>query len=417
MKKIFQKGFAAFYLTILILIILLAIGLSLTFLTLGEEKMVRNLIQSRQAYYTAEAGIEDALLKLRKNLNWSSPYTLKVNESSATIEISDLVGGSRTITSQGNTKERLRKIQIVYQIETDEIAFYYGAQIGDGGMEMGNNSRVLGNVFSNGSVIAPQRGYIENSIQVAGNSEIEGLIIGENAWTYSCEDSTIAQSLTYVSGGTVENCSAATLQEESEPQEPKDLPIPQTLIDEWKSEAENGGVISGDYVLDNGETEYLGPQKISGNLTLDNNSTLIMTGTLWVVGDVSIRNGATLRLDAFYESLSGVVVVDGQIQIRPGVTLEGSGQSGSYLLLLSTNSSLDPLSPAIDVHNNTSGSIFYTNQGLIVIRNNVEVREVTGYQIYLEENALVQYEVGLENTLFSSGPGGAWQVVSWQEVE
>ena len=86
-------------------------------------------------------------------------------------------------------------------------------------------------------------------------------------------------------------------------------------------------------------------------------------------------------------------------------------------MLLSTNSSLDDLNPAIEVDNNTDAAIFYANQGLIAIRNNVQVREITGYKVYLDNNAEVQYESGLENTSFSSGSGGTWEVASWKEVE
>lgn len=413
-----QRGFATFLIAILVLIVMIGISVSITALILGRQRILRNVVESTQAYYIAEAGIEDALLRLSKNMNWLNSYTLSVNGGSALMEISDIIGGSRAITSEGNMKNRIRKIQIVYQVSTQQISFYYGAQIGDGGMEMGNNARVKGNVFSNGSIVAPVKGYIDNTTEVATiGSRIEGLIIGEDAYTHICKNCTIGGVL-YYSGGTLEKCDATKGIKEHPVQESKDLPISQSVIDNWKIDAEGGGEIVGDYVLDGKVTGYLGPQKITGNLTLDNKATLIMTGTIWVVGDVLVSNGAGIKLDSVsYGALSGVLLVDGKIKIRPGVILEGSGQEGSYLMLLSTNPSLDKLAPAINVDNTTLGGIFYANQGLITVRNNVETREVTGYQIYLEENAIINYETGLEDTSFTSGPGGSWEVASWKEIE
>jgi len=424
-----EKGFALFYTSILILAIMLAAVISISALTYNQQKVFQDIVKSSQAYYTAEAGIEDIILRLENNMNWSSSYTLSVGNGSTEIEVSNIVGGSRTIASNGDVSNRIRKIRIVYQISSSEVSFHYGAQIGDGGMEMGNNSRVKGNVFSNGSVLAAQKGYIDNTIKVATiGSSIEGLIIGEDAYTHNCKDSTIAKTL-YYSGGSLQNCDATEGSKANPTQEAKDFPIAQAQIDEWKAEAscsENPGcIIEGDYILDGGATDYLGLKKITGNMILDNNATLILTSTIWIVGDITIKNGAAIRLDLnSYGNISGVLVTDGKVDVKPGVMLEGSGEEGSYLLIVSTNDSLDDAAPAINIDNTTSGGVFYTpniydsrNGGLIVIRNNVQAREVTGYKVFLDENAVVEYEYGLEDAEFSSGPGGSWEVISWKEVE
>ena len=86
-------------------------------------------------------------------------------------------------------------------------------------------------------------------------------------------------------------------------------------------------------------------------------------------------------------------------------------------MFLSMDSSLNEEFAAIDVDNNAEGAIFYTVNGVIRLRNNIKIREATGHKLYLDNNAIVEYETGLENTNFSSGPGGSWEVVSWQEIE
>jgi Tfp pilus assembly protein PilX len=423
-KSKIQKGFAALYLAILVLALVFGIAISISFLTLGQQRISRNITKSTQAYYIAEAGIEDALIRLKNKLNFSSPYSFKVGDGTSTVEISSIIGGSRTITSTGNSSNRVRKIRVGYSVSTQQVSFHYGAQVGEGGMLMGNNSRVRGNIYSNGSVIPAMggdKGYIDETIIVAINgNRIEGLIVGEDAKAHTCKDSQITGTLTYVSGGSVQNCTAGE-SIKTQPNEipAKDLPIPQSQIDKWKSEAESGGIISGDYTISGKITQNLGPVKITGNLLVDNNATLNMMGTIWVVGNLRIDNGSTIKLDSdSYGPLSGVIVVDGKIKVRPNTYLKGSGQEGSYLMLLSTNPEvLDTANPAIDVDNNTDAAIFYTTQGLIVLRNKIKAREVTGYKIFLDNNAEILYEAGLEEATFSSGPGGSWEVVSWREIE
>ena len=76
-KFIFNnKGFAAFYVAIIVLIIILGIVLSLTFLVVNQQKILNNSLTSYKSFSVAEAGIEDALLRLTKGMNWSSSYNL-----------------------------------------------------------------------------------------------------------------------------------------------------------------------------------------------------------------------------------------------------------------------------------------------------------------------------------------------------
>jgi cytoskeletal protein CcmA (bactofilin family) len=277
----------------------------------------------------------------------------------------------------------------------------------------------LGNVYSNGSVIGG--GTIQNSIIVAGNgNRIEGITVGENATVFTCKNSIINGNLTYVSGGSVQNCQvkgSTSIRPNEIP--PRDLPISQSQIDKWKEEAANGGVTTTDISISG--TKILGPIQIGTssnpkNLTVQNGATLIVKGTIYVTGNITFSNGSTIKLDSSYGSLSGVIIADGIITVENNVIISGSGQPGSYVLILSTKS--DTTNPVIDIRNNSAGSaIYYANSGLIYLKNNMVAREVTGYKIQIENNAEIQYESGLEEANFSSGPGGSWEIVSWREIE
>jgi len=414
----YKNGFVVIFATLLILVAALIIVLSAGYISLNSVKSVRNNAYSIKSYYTAEAGIEDSLLRLVKGLNLPASNGLTINGGTATIQVSDSVGGSKSIISQGSILNRIRKIRVIYTINTDHVSFYYGAQVGDGGMIMENNSRVKGNVFSNGSIVGiGGKGYIDYSAKVATiGSRIEGLIIGQDAYTHNCKNCNIAGSL-YYSGGGQENCIAGQGIKEHPVQGPENLPISNEQINEWKADALKGGTFINNYTVLTGQTDYLGPRKIGGNLVLQNNSTLIINGTVWVTGNITLNNGSLLMLDTSYGSTSGIIIADGRINIINGTNIQGSGQEGSYAMFISTNSSIDPASPAIDVMNNAQGAIFFSSAGLIRLHNNMLVREVVGYKLYLDNNAIIEYETGLEDTAFSSGPGGSWELSEWREVE
>ncbi len=411
-----NKGFAALFITILVLVIFFGIVVSIVNLTLGEQKISRNIVASSQAYYAAEAGIEDALLRLVKSKNWISSYNLSINNNTAAVEISDEIGGSRTITAIGDAKNRIRKVQTVYQISTTNINFFYGAQAGDGGLIMANNSKIHGSVFSNGD-ISGDKGYIDNDVVVSGHHQINissGGDIGGNALVYNCTAGHITGELTYVNSNSCDVDGGT--QQQADEIDPVPLPIPQSKIDEWMVDAANGGIITTDVTISG--TQSLGPVQIGTlgapkNLTV--NGTLNITGTIYVTGNITFND--TTRLDNSYGSNSGIILASGTIYVENGAIISGSGQTGSYTLVLSTNNSLDPVNPAIDVRNNAGGSIFYTTAGLIYLKNNMSAREITGYKIQMMNNAELEYDSALSDMHFSSGPGGSWEVASWQEIE
>lgn len=188
---------------------------------------------------------------------------------------------------------------------------------------------------------------------------------------------------------------------------PVDLPLSDATIDQWKANAAAGGTISGDVVYD-GTSNSLGPKKITGNLTVTNGASLTLNGTLHVAGNVTIENNAIVSLASGYGAGSGLIVADGKIVVSNNVTFNGSGTEGSYILILTTNPSLDSVSPAMALNNNSDNSIFYASDGVITIANNAVVKEVTGFKIDIANNASVQYETGLSDLSFSSGPGGSW---------
>lgn len=198
-----------------------------------------------------------------------------------------------------------------------------------------------------------------------------------------------------------------------------ELPISDGVIQDWRDDAVLGGVINGNYLIN--DTGIFGPKEVAGNLTIDlgNDETLTITGTIWVTGNLifSCASDSHIALASGYGASSGVIVADGEVTVGNNCAFAGSGQAGSYLMVLSAKTETDKNNPVMTINNNSEGVIYYAGKGWITFSQNAGAKEVTGYGIKMENNSTVTYEFGLANINFTSGPGGAFQITKWQEVE
>ncbi len=401
----------------LIIVVLIMAGMiSVTvgdFLEIRNKlKISKNLVNSYQAVCSAEAGVEDALLRLKSAMSYSSPYNLQVGSGSTTISISDALGGSRSVVALGGNEDLERKISVTYElVPTSDASFHYGAQAGDGGFLIQNSSKVIGNLYSNGNVQMDNKSSVTETVKVAKNgNRLIGGNVGGDVYVDICENAKITGVL---HGNTNTGCTPASfITPLSTEIATASLPITDAQIAQWKSDAEAGGVHTGNLVLDDNTHNY-GPIKIVGNLTVRNDAIINMMGTIWVTGNVSMENSSRIKLDASYGQTSGILVSDGTMRLRNTAKAIGSGAAGSYLTLISTSAS----NPAINVEQSFQADILFTNRGEILIQNSTFLREVTGYRIHLENGAEIRYESGLADVSFTGGPGGSWNITSWQEIE
>jgi len=407
-----QKGFIASLATLLILIFMLGLAMSMSLLILERQKISTNTINATQSYYAAQAGAEDSLLRL-KNYPQTPPISYSVTVSNATtnVTIASLIGGSRTITSQGNNYGLIKTTQIVYSIDSNNISFYYGVDIGQGGLVMNNGSEVMGNVFSGGNISGS--GTIDNNVVISGNGHsISGVAVTGDALVYSCLAPASVANLTYVTGGSHTCTVRGTTSVQSSEIAQQPLPIPQSQIDNWKAEATTAcSATNVSNLSNNNKTVSMGPCRITGNLSFGNGTSLTLTGTVYVTGNITLGNNDTIKLNSSYGPLGGVLLADGVVNTGNSNTFAGSGQAKSYLLFLSTNVS----DSAIAVSNNSNGAVFYTSAGGIQLANGVSAVELTGYKVIMLQNSKIQYSNGVVNIFFSNGPGGGWKVTSWQE--
>ncbi|MBZ1356321.1 MAG: hypothetical protein KY054_00920 [Candidatus Nealsonbacteria bacterium] len=110
-----QKGFATILVVIMALSIFIIISMSLFITTLSQQVIANNNVRSSQSYYVAEAGIEDALLRLLKDPSFLGSYELTVGDKKSQVEINP-IGTSRRVLSTGNVSRRIRKLEVIYSI-------------------------------------------------------------------------------------------------------------------------------------------------------------------------------------------------------------------------------------------------------------------------------------------------------------
>jgi hypothetical protein len=258
-------------------------------------------------------------------------------------------------------------------------------------------------------------------INVGGSTGlIRGLAVGSSgqgdAWAYEVKDSTVA-GVIYCQGGSGNNKQCDT----SRPNPIQQAwPISDGNIQDWKNIAIAGGTIES-LSLGSQDTASIGPTYINGNLSVGAGGVLNLNGTVYVKGNISVSGGGIIRINPTLGNQSVVIVTDGRISTGGGGQFQGSGASGSYILVATTSTC--PVgagcsnNPAISVSGGTGAVVLNAQKGTIEFDGGAQARQATGHKIIMSGGTTVTYESGLQNPNFTSGPSGSWKIKSWKEVE
>ncbi|MDP3996121.1 MAG: hypothetical protein Q8P86_00290 [bacterium] len=395
---------------------------------LPAAKSVRNATHfdlSRQSFFTTQAGVEDALYRVIKDMETQDTLVVTLGGYTATTTISDISGGKEVI-SEGEANRSFRRIKAVLSFGSG-ASFHYGLQVSTGGVNLLNNSFVSGNVFSNGSVTGENNNEIFGDVISSGSTGIiDGIDLSGDAYAHTITDSNVGGDAFY---NVISNTGVGgSLNPGSADQETADLPIPDSLIEDLKADALTGGTISSPCPYTITSSQTIGPKKINCDLEIDTNGTVTLTGNIWVSGNIYIKGNSEVVVSP---SLGGEVVAfiadkesnrltSSKIDLSNNAVFSGTGEAGSYIMFISQNQSAENSGSeiAINAQNNVVGDILlYAGHGEIMVQNNLEIKEASAYKITAKNNAEIIYETGLVNLLFSSGPGGGYTVGKWKEVE
>ena len=169
----------------------------------------------------------------------------------------------------------------------------------------------------------------------------------------------------------------------------------------WQDMAERGGTQTGPITLFD-ETQTMGPLKVEGDLELNGDSELILTGPLWITDDLDIHDTSRIRLDPSFGSLGTVVLVDDRILFTDNARVEGSGGSPSgFVLFVSRNNGADATTIEMRHTSNGEYALLYgynfvalndASQAVAAIGREVEVHQTARLNYLLSETLLKSAE-------------------------
>lgn len=255
----------------------------------------------------------------------------------------------------------------------------------------------------------------------SSSGKIEGVTIGSSgegdAWAYEVKDSIIEGNL-YCQIGSGNNKEECNITRSAPVQQ--SWPISDGNIEEWKTEASDGGSTS-TVSISNSEVKSLGPIKINGNLNVTSGAILNLDGTIYVTGDVNVGSNAIIRANPALGSTGAILITDGRVISSGGGQFQGSGAPNSYILLVTTSSCPDSSGcdnqNAIEIIGGAGAVALNAQKGSISFSGGAQARQVTANKIIMAGGTSVIYESGLVNPSFTAGPSGSWKIDSWKEVE
>lgn len=166
----------------ILVIVFVAVGVTLfTVLSViaGAQIYYLNATYSanaEKATALAEAGIDKAITSLNKTGGSyiGEPETV-LGDGSYSVTVSAKDVATKLIESTGYIPGKSNhKVKRVIKLTASRgvgVAFNYGIQVGEGGLELGNSNTITGSIYSNGSIIAGNGNVITGDAWVAGGPQ------------------------------------------------------------------------------------------------------------------------------------------------------------------------------------------------------------------------------------------------------
>lgn len=435
MKQINQQQGAAMLFFIMFFVVTAS---ALTFMlsrSAGSDMfLVSSLVSSKQAYLTAESGLEDVVFRTISGDTVSSTTTLNSLVGIATTSvIYNSVTDIYTVRSVAKVG-RTNKIDVVELSAGAGTAFNYGLQAGNGGFELVNSASITGNAFANGEIEGQGSSMVYGDVISAGpTGAIREITATGSAWANTLDDSLIYGDAHYNVVGDPSTVNG-TRYTPFTVIDPIPLPIPDSEITDWETTIQDTGTVipatscvSGEYLINSNTT--LGNVKIECNLRVRKqgaSTVLTLTGPIWVTGNVIFEQGPTIKISPTLGRRSVQIIADNpsnritssKFTIGNSTQFVGSGHTSSFIMLVSQNNAAEigGSDEAIDINQSSNGDlILYAGHGGIDINNQIYLKSVTGYEIEIGNSSNIIYDTGLSSVLFSGGPGGGYVISDWYQ--
>lgn len=165
---------------VLLLILVVSVVLAITMALVGGATLyfqnATYSVNSEKATALAEAGIDKAVVSLNSNPNYAGEIEEMFGDGSYSVTLTTKDAATKIIESTGYIPNKLTpKVKRTIKIEASKglgLAFNYGVQVGEGGLEMKQNSRVNGSVYANGNI------EMDNNAVITGDGWVAGGVMG-----------------------------------------------------------------------------------------------------------------------------------------------------------------------------------------------------------------------------------------------
>lgn len=147
----------------------LAIIQSATTGAVSGLRTYRTLATSKFAYVAAEAGIEDIFYRAIAGMNIPASETINLNGGTSTVVVATNSTTNKEVYAYGQTATQVRKAYLAIS-NNKVVAFPYGAQVGEGGITMGNNATIDGSGLSHGDIYSDGQVVGNPGVTITGNA-------------------------------------------------------------------------------------------------------------------------------------------------------------------------------------------------------------------------------------------------------
>jgi hypothetical protein len=439
MKNLSQSGAAMMIFVLFFAFSAGAIIFSLNQSIYSDFRDFNQLGSAKQAFYTSESLLEDMVYRqVFDNFSLNSSETLSLGGATAYATTTYVTVDDEYVTESKGVFGVVERETQATLIISGGTSFFYGMQTGTGGVEIENTAKVIGNLYSNGSVVGKNTPEVQGDVVSAGAvGLVKDLPVTGTVRSNTINRNTIGGDAHYNTqvGTNAQNPVTGTRYTPATNMPLADFPLATTTIQEWKDDINDTGTIiaSTDTLCSGGTYEIdisisIGNVRIDCDVDIESTAVVTLTGPIWIQGNLDFTNSVIINADASLGRKSVPIIVDkpsnkttsSKITLKNSVTFNGSGDPRSYIFLLSMNQSslLGGSEVAISLQNTVSGDLLvYAADGMVDIQNSISLKEVTAHKVRIRNSAQVIYETGLEDIVFDAGPGGGYAVTDWRQVK
>jgi len=376
------------------------------FLTVYSLLLTSQLLRTSQVHrveefeenanWYAEAGLQKALYCLNnddpESCGGSSGGTYEGEDeiilgggTYSTI-INGIDGGVEVLSmgEQSNQSHTI-KATFVKTAESTALNFELAAFAGEEGAELSGAAHVDGDIYSNGDVKCSSSARLETNLTIGGDHTLEDCRIDGDVRASDIEDCTIRGDAYYQE---IEDTNVHGIEYPGSPNPPEiEYVISDEMINSWKADAIAGGTINDNYKVESNVS--LGPMRIDGNLEIETNRRLTLTGVVYVTGNIVIKSNGKVKLDESFATNSGVLLSDGNMEFNSSTDFEATSQGG-LVMAISTSSS----DPAIKVEGGSqqdNAVMLHAPNGMVELNGGSKVQGAMGARIKLNSGSRINF--------------------------